>query len=58
MSVSNVNNLEDLYEWLDEIPLSRPKRNLYRDFSDGGNYTCWYYTDNNFLNCIWYLYVL
>ncbi|XP_058804934.1 sperm flagellar protein 1-like [Phymastichus coffea] len=25
----------DLYAWLDEIPLSRPKRNVARDFSDG-----------------------
>jgi hypothetical protein len=28
--------LEDLYTWVDEIPLSRPKRNITRDFSDGG----------------------
>ncbi|XP_071483297.1 sperm flagellar protein 1-like [Diadema antillarum] len=27
--------LEDLYSWLDEIPLTRPKRNVGRDFSDG-----------------------
>ncbi|XP_064631495.1 sperm flagellar protein 1-like isoform X10 [Lineus longissimus] len=27
--------LEDLYTWVDEIPLSRPKRNITRDFSDG-----------------------
>lgn len=26
--------LEDLYEWVDQIPLSRKKRNLARDFSD------------------------
>lgn len=24
-----------MYTWLDEIPLSRPKRNISRDFSDG-----------------------
>lgn len=24
-----------LYQWIDEIPLSRPKRNIGRDFSDG-----------------------
>ena len=24
----------DLYDWLDSIPLSRPKRNISRDFSD------------------------
>lgn len=28
--------LEELYTWIDEIPLSRPKRELKRDFSDGG----------------------
>ena len=28
--------LEKLYTWVDEIPLSRPKKNMTRDFSDGG----------------------
>ncbi|XP_077136490.1 sperm flagellar protein 1 [Ranitomeya variabilis] len=28
-------NLQELYSWVDKIPLSRPKRNLSRDFSDG-----------------------
>eukprot|EP00884_Botryococcus_braunii_P016378 jgi/Botrbrau1/3423/Bobra.139_1s0004.1 len=27
--------LQDLYMWVDEIPLSRPKRNIARDFADG-----------------------
>ncbi|XP_072292995.1 sperm flagellar protein 1 [Eucyclogobius newberryi] len=27
--------LQDLYAWLDQIPLSRPKRQITRDFSDG-----------------------
>nr|XP_056711208.1 sperm flagellar protein 1 [Euleptes europaea] len=27
--------LQDLYSWVDAIPLSRPKRNIARDFSDG-----------------------
>ncbi|XP_025094484.1 sperm flagellar protein 1-like [Pomacea canaliculata] len=27
--------LEELYTWVDSIPLSRPKRNITRDFSDG-----------------------
>lgn len=27
--------LHDLYLWVDDIPLSRPKRNIARDFSDG-----------------------
>jgi hypothetical protein len=30
--------LEELYSWIDGIPLSRPKRNIARDFSDGGKY--------------------
>jgi hypothetical protein len=29
-------DLQRLYVWLDEIPLSRPKRSIARDFSDGG----------------------
>jgi hypothetical protein len=28
-------DLHDLYIWVDEIPLSKPKRNIARDFSDG-----------------------
>lgn len=28
--------LQELYTWIDEINLSRPKRNIWRDFSDGG----------------------
>ncbi|XP_033016150.1 sperm flagellar protein 1 [Lacerta agilis] len=28
-------SLNDLYSWVDAIPLSRPKRNIARDFSDG-----------------------
>ncbi|XP_075874778.1 sperm flagellar protein 1 isoform X2 [Nelusetta ayraudi] len=28
-------DLQDLYAWIDNIPLSRPKRNITRDFSDG-----------------------
>jgi len=30
--------LEDLYSWIDEVPLSRPKKDLKRDFSDGGEF--------------------
>uniref|UniRef100_A0A1B6CTH9 Calponin-homology (CH) domain-containing protein n=1 Tax=Clastoptera arizonana TaxID=38151 RepID=A0A1B6CTH9_9HEMI len=29
------NDIEQLYEWVDQIPFSRPKKNLTRDFSDG-----------------------
>ena len=32
--------LHQLYLWVDNIPLSRPKRNLSRDFSDGGVRLC------------------
>jgi len=28
--------LDDLYAWIDGIPFSRPKKNIARDFSDGG----------------------
>jgi len=27
--------LNSIYSWIDEIPLSRPKKNITRDFSDG-----------------------
>jgi hypothetical protein len=28
--------MQMIYNWVDEIPLSRPKKNISRDFSDGG----------------------
>lgn len=28
-------SIQQLYTWIDEIPLTRPKRNVSRDFSDG-----------------------
>ncbi|KAL4639999.1 sperm flagellar protein 1 [Arapaima gigas] len=31
----NEEMLQDIYAWIDKIPLSRPKRNITRDFSDG-----------------------
>ncbi|XP_068183906.1 sperm flagellar protein 1 [Antennarius striatus] len=31
----NEEELQDLYAWIDRIPLSRPKRHISRDFSDG-----------------------
>ena len=31
------NLLSEIYHWVDSVPLSRPKKNLARDFSDGGN---------------------
>lgn len=27
--------LNEIYNWVDEIPLSRPKKNINRDFADG-----------------------
>ena len=27
--------LEELYLWIDSLPLSRPKKRIERDFSDG-----------------------
>jgi hypothetical protein len=27
--------LNQIYNWVDSIPLSRPKKNITRDFSDG-----------------------
>ena len=31
-------NLRKLFSWVDEIPLSRPKKYINRDFSDGGEF--------------------
>ena len=27
-------SLENLYAWVDQVPLTRPKKNIMRDFSD------------------------
>ena len=27
--------LNEIYNWIDSIPLSRPKKNITRDFADG-----------------------
>lgn len=29
-------DLEEVYKWVDEVRLSRPKKHIARDFSDGG----------------------
>jgi hypothetical protein len=29
-----------IYEWVDSVPLSRPKKNMGRDFADGGKIVC------------------
>ncbi|KRW99159.1 Calponin homology domain [Pseudocohnilembus persalinus] len=31
----NEEELNSIYNWIDEIPLSRPKKNITRDFADG-----------------------
>jgi len=31
----NEDDLNQIYNWIDEIPLTRPKKNIARDFSDG-----------------------
>ena len=31
------NELMYIYEWVDSVPLTRPKKNISRDFADGGN---------------------
>ena len=28
--------LTEVYNWVDQVPLSRPKKNITRDFADGG----------------------
>ena len=37
MDANNITEeeLNLIYNWVDEIPLSRPKRNISRDFADG-----------------------
>ena len=35
-SNNNYLDIDDLYSWIDTIPLSRPKKNIARDFADGG----------------------
>jgi len=35
MSELDEDALQDIYTWIDDIPLTRPKKNIARDFSDG-----------------------
>ena len=35
MNISDEKTLTSLYDWLESIPFSRPKKNFARDFSDG-----------------------
>lgn len=36
LPVLDDDELQKIYVWVDSVPLSRPKRNISRDFSDGG----------------------
>ena len=38
MRASNIDEeeLQLVYQWVDTVSLSRPKKNIARDFSDGG----------------------
>lgn len=36
MTPLSESELQSLYAWVDDIPLSRSKRNISRDFSDAG----------------------
>ncbi|CAF1341896.1 unnamed protein product [Adineta steineri] len=52
-------NLQELYSWIDEIPLSKPKRKIERDFSDGAmvaEIVYYYFPDiiniNNYISTI------
>ena len=41
--------LQRVYTWVDETPLSRPRRNINRDFSDGGIIVFNFFTISSFL---------
>ena len=36
-SIDSEKEIEQIYEWVDSIPLTRVKKNITRDFCDGGN---------------------
>jgi len=36
VNTENGDHLGEIYEWIDQIKFSRPKKNIARDFSDGG----------------------
>lgn len=38
-------HLDEIYDWIDQIKFSRPKRNIARDFSDGGNEKTFYFSN-------------
>jgi len=35
-SIPTEEDVFDIYSWVDSLEFSRPKRNIARDFSDGG----------------------
>lgn len=43
---------QELYAWIDEVPLSRQKKNIARDFSDGGNVWKFEKKIGEYLNCV------
>lgn len=45
-----------LYTWIDEIPLSRQKKHVARDFSDGGN--AWNWWADLLVECTGLLFIL
>ena len=38
MEIPSENEIMEIYEWVDTIQLTRPKKNIARDFSDGGTF--------------------
>ncbi len=43
--------MQQIYAWVDEIPLTRPKRNITRDFSDGGKIAVYGSSNTILTNC-------
>lgn len=39
-------NLEEVYAWIEQMTFSKPKKNLARDFSDGGIEETIFYREN------------
>jgi hypothetical protein len=37
-NVPDENEIMQIYEWVDSVNLTRPKKNIARDFSDGGKF--------------------
>lgn len=52
----DTDTLNSIYDWVDQVQLSRPKRNIARDFSDAGINLiyCFFYLQS--LKCIFIFY--